>query len=179
METTEVSNKKEPLPIGGLLFLVAIGVVFAPLRVLHLIVTTYPTIFSDGTWEALTSQNSEFYSPFWGPVLIGELTVNVVFLVVGVYMAYLFFTKKAVFPKWYFGLALFSSAFIILDAYLVSLIMPEIEMFDSDTQKEFFRSLFSLLVWSPYLLFSQRAKDTFVVRNDQYLSTQDGEVIVD
>lgn len=162
METSEVSENKESLKIGGWLIIVAIGVILSPLRLIHLVGTTYPSIFSDGTWEALTTVGSEAYSPIWGPFLIGEITVNLIMILLGLYLAYLFFTKKTALPKWYFGLALFSTIFILLDSYMVTLVIPDTEVFDSETLKEFGRSLVSLLVWSPYLLFSQRAKDTFV-----------------
>ena len=162
METSEVSKTKEPLKVGGWLIIVAIGVVLSPLRLIHLLGTTYPPIFTDGTWEAITTKTSEAYSPIWGPFLLGEIFINVILVLIGIYLAYLFFTKKAALPKWYFGVALFSAVFILIDAYIVTLVLPDMEVFDSETLKEFGRSLVSLLVWSPYLLFSQRSKDTFV-----------------
>lgn len=165
MDTSDVQVTKQPLKIGGWLILVAIGVVLSPIRLLMLMGTTYPGIFMDGTWEILTIEGSASYSPIWAPFLLGEIFVNAVFLILGLYLAYLFFTKKASLPKWYLGLALCSSVFIVVDAYIVTLVLPEAEVFDQETLKEFFRSLVSLLIWSPYLLLSQRAKDTFINPN--------------
>jgi len=162
MEVSEVSKNKDPLRIGGWLILVALGVILSPLRLLHLLSTTYPAIFTDGSWEALTTQGSEVYSPIWAPFLIGEIIVNVAMVLLGFYLAYLFFTKKTALPRWYLGLALFSSVFIMIDAYLVTLVVPNMDVFDAETMKELGRSLVSLLIWSPYLIYSQRSKDTFV-----------------
>ncbi|MCU8150880.1 DUF2569 domain-containing protein [Vibrio vulnificus] len=161
METTEVSERNEPLKIGGWLILIAIGVIIAPVRLFYFVGVSYPSIFTDGTWEALTTYGSEIYSPLWGPIIIGEIVGNLLFAFLGLYLAYLFFTKKSVFPKWYLGLTITSTVFLLIDAYLVSIVAPEIEMFNSDTTLEVVRSLFSLCVWSPYLLFSQRSKGTF------------------
>ncbi|EJO3996405.1 DUF2569 domain-containing protein, partial [Vibrio vulnificus] len=94
-------------------------------------------------------------------IIIGEIVGNLLFAFLGIYLAYLFFTKRSVFPKWYLGLTITSTAFLLIDAYLVSIVAPEIEMFNSDTTLEVVRSLFSLCVWSPYLLLSQRSKGTF------------------
>lgn len=153
---------KVPRDIGGWLILVALGIVFAPLRILYFLSTTYPPIFTDGTWEALTTETSEAYSPIWGPYLLSEIVVNLALVGASFYLVFLFFTKKSNFPKWYAGLAVFSAIFILLDAYMVTLVVPDMPMFDAETAKEFGRSLVSCLVWTPYLFLSQRSKETFV-----------------
>ncbi|HBN90489.1 MULTISPECIES: DUF2569 domain-containing protein [Rheinheimera] len=164
MEKLDTKETKQPLEVGGWLILVAIGVILSPLKSIYFMGITYPSIFADGTWEKLTTEGSDVYSPIWGPFLIGEILINILFICLGVYIAYLFFTKKAALPKWYFAVAISSSIFILADAYVVTLVLPEMQIFGEETIKEFGRSLVSLLVWSPYLLFSQRAKDTFVIR---------------
>jgi len=76
MEAFEAKNTKEtatPRRIGGWLILVGIGVVFTPLKIIFLLSTTYPPLFSDGAWEAITTVGSEAYSPIWGPLIIGEV----------------------------------------------------------------------------------------------------------
>lgn len=162
METAEGSQTNEPLRIGGWLILIAIGIVITPVRLFYFIGITYPPIFTDGTWELITTQGSAVYSPLWGPILIGEIVINLMFALVGIYLAYLFFTKRSVFPKWYLGLAVTSTAFILVDAYIVSLVLPEMELFDSETVQELIRGLITLCIWSPYLFLSQRAKNTFI-----------------
>jgi len=148
--------------IGGWLILVAIGIVVTPIRIIMLIMATYPEIFLTGVWEALTTQGSEAYSPLWAPILIIEILINSGMLLAWLYMAYLFFSKKVVFPKWYIGLAVFSLVFIIADAFAIKLVMPSEPVFDPDTIKELMRSLFMVVVWVPYMLISKRVKATFV-----------------
>ena len=156
-------HDQEPRKIGGWLILVAIGVVFSPLRICFSLVTIFPPIFSDGTWEALTTVGSEFYSPLWAPLLIGEIVFNLSIFLASIYVAYLFFSKKKEFPISYAGLAIISIAFILVDAFLVTMILPEIPIFDSETISALIPSLGALVIWTPYLFLSQRSKKTFVL----------------
>ena len=88
-----MSEEKNLEGIGGWLILVAIGIVITPIRIVMLIMTTYPEIFSTGVWEALTTQGSEAYNPLWAPIIIGEILINSGLILVWLYMAYKFFTK--------------------------------------------------------------------------------------
>lgn len=62
--------------IGGWLILIAIGIIISPIRFVILIMMTYPEIFSQGIWEALTTQGSDAYNPLWMPIIITELIIN-------------------------------------------------------------------------------------------------------
>ncbi|MCP9495012.1 MAG: DUF2569 domain-containing protein [Pyrinomonadaceae bacterium MAG19_C2-C3] len=159
-DNVEQENTSEG--IGGWLILVAIGVVISPLRLLAFTVGTYPEIFSSGAWQILTTPSSEAYNPMWAPFLVGEILINTGLILASLYMAYLFFSKKTNFPKWYIGIACFSLVFVIIDAFAMKLVMPDEPIFDSDTIKELLRSLFAVIIWVPYMLVSKRVKATFV-----------------
>lgn len=162
METIENIDKKEPLAIGGWLIIVAIGVVLSPVRQFFYIGTNYPAFFTNGTWDALTLPSSDAYIPYFGTFFISEILINLMMAIAGIYLIYLFFNKKSNLPKWYFGLALVSTILIIINAYVASLLVPGLEAFDPETMKEIARSVVPLIIWSPYLIYSQRSKDTFV-----------------
>jgi hypothetical protein len=162
-ENLELKSKPEPRKIGGWLILVALGLLLNPLRLCMSLVVTFPPILIDGTWGSLTTPGSEYYSPLWGPLLLVEIIVNLFMVAVSLYLAYLFFTKKEEFPTWYAGLALFSLVFVLVDAYLVTMILPEIPMFDYETITALIPALGSLLIWTPYLFLSQRSKETFIL----------------
>ncbi|WP_307005536.1 DUF2569 family protein [Acinetobacter baylyi] len=48
------------------------------------------------------------------------------------------------------------------DASLIKLILPNEEIFDSDTASELMRSIFYGMIWIPYMMFSKRVKVNFV-----------------
>jgi hypothetical protein len=162
LEQLDESKNGNPIKIGGWLILVAIGLILSPFQLLNYLITTYPDIFFDGRWEAATTQGSAMYSPIWGPFIIGEIFANLSMTVISIYLIFLFFTKRTNFPVWYFGLSLFSIIFILLDAYILTLVMPQMEMLGSNTLKELVGSLIPLVIWSPYLIYSKRSRDTFV-----------------
>ena len=157
-----MTEKQSLEGIGGWLILVAIGIIVTPIRIVWLLMTVYPEMFSLGVWEALTSQGSEFYDPLWAPIIIAELLINCGLLVVSLYLAYKFFTKSKDFPKWFIGIAIFSLVWIIADAFAIKLVLPSEPIFDSETTQQLIRALIQVLIWVPYMLVSQRVKATFI-----------------
>lgn len=158
----DMSTKEEYSSIGGWLILVGIGVVVSPFRLLIELFNIYLPIFKDGTWEALTTYGSEAYNEAFSYLLIGEIVFNFLLMLASMYLIYLFFAKKYLFPKLYIWIILISLVMIPLDSFFVSSIFPDIKMFDSDTAKDFARTLFFGLIWIPYMLISKRVKGTFV-----------------
>lgn len=157
-----MSNEEKDLKgIRGWLILIAISIVFSPIKLLTLL-PKYSEIFSNGAWQALTTQGSEVYNPFWAPILIFEIIGNIGMLLAWLYLGYLFFSKKILFPKAYIALAIFGLVFILADAFAVKLILPNEPVFGPDTTKEVFSALFMVVVWVPYMLRSKRVKATFV-----------------
>ena len=157
-----MENQIGPKGLGGWLILVGLGVVITPFRLLAIYVPLYLGIFKNGTWEALTTAGSESYHALWGPLLVGEILCNFGVIAVSIYMMYLYFAKHYLFPKFYIGLIIFSLVFIPLDAWLVSIILPNQPMFDPSTLKELARTLIAGFIWVPYMLVSKRVKATFV-----------------
>lgn len=148
--------------LGGWLILVGLGVVLSPFRLLYFAATTYPPIFIENYWGALTAVGSLAYRPYWGSLLIGEIVINSALVLVGFSLIYLFFSKHYLFPKVYIAVLVFSLVFIGADAWLVSLVLPEEPMFDPDTLREVARALGGVVVWVPYMLVSKRVRATFV-----------------
>lgn len=148
--------------LRGWLILVAIGIVLSPFKILVLIYTTYISIFTQGTWEAITTPGMDAYSPLWAPILIGEIAINISLTLVWVYIAVIFFSKKRTFPKWYIGTLLFTLVFILLDAVAIKAVLPEEPVFDPQTIKDLTRTVVATLIWVPYMLISKRVKATFI-----------------
>ena len=154
----EIDEKKG---LGGWLILVGLGVVLTPIRILATYIPIYKPIFEDGTWEALTTVGSEAYNPMWAPLLIGEIVFNFLMVVASLSLIYLFFSKHYQFPKIYISIVAASLIFIPFDAWVVTKVIPEEQMFDPETTKEFIRTLSGAVIWVPYMLVSKRVKATF------------------
>ena len=157
-----MTEEKKLEGLGGWLILVGLGIIFSPLRIIVQIFPVYSEIFSNGSWEAITTPEAEAYNPLWAPILIGEITINGGLVLVWMFIAFLFFSRKKVFPKWYIGILVFTLGFILVDTLAIKAVLPSEPIFDPDTIKEFARSLIATLIWVPYMLISKRVKATFV-----------------
>lgn len=157
-----LANNERLSGLGGWLILVGIGLFVAPTRWLIFVVQTYPPIFRDGNWELVTTPGTESYHQLWAPLLIGEIVGNILFIVAGIFLIFLFFQRSRRFPSLYIAMMVANLMFIIADAWLLTFILPNEPMFDSDTVREAGRSAGALLVWGPYMSVSERVKNTFV-----------------
>lgn len=122
----------------------------------------YTEIFNEGYWEVLTTPGSLAYDPLWSPILISEIAVNTGLIIALLYMIFLFFSKKRLFPKYYIGILLFTLVFMVADMLALKVVLPNEPMFDPETTKEFIRSIIGALIWIPYMLVSKRVKATFI-----------------
>lgn len=157
-----MTEEKSLEGLGGWLILVGLGIIISPIRIAVQIYQIYSGIFSNGSWTALTTPGTETYNPLWAPILIGEVAINGGLFLMWVFIAFLFFSKKRVFPKFYIGILLFTLTFILLDALATRSVLPNVPIFDDETIKAFGQSLIASLIWVPYMLVSKRVKATFV-----------------
>jgi Protein of unknown function (DUF2569) len=144
------------------LILVGLGVVISPIKMIIQDFSLYSEMFSSGAFATLTTPGTKAYNPLWSPILFTELTINSGLFVASIFVAFLFFSKKKLFPKWYISVLLFSLIFILIDALAVKLVLPKEPVFDAVTAKEFIRTLISSMIWVPYMLVSKRVKATFI-----------------
>lgn len=151
-----------PSGLSGWLVLVCIGLILTPIRLAFFLLQTYPPIFRDGTYQLLTTPGGENYHPYWGPLMITEIAVNIGFIVTALVLLFLFFRKSWWFPKIYVALVLVNLGFMLVDAYAVTLILPTQPLFDEETAREFGFSVIVAMIWIPYMLISKRVKNTFV-----------------
>ena len=148
--------------LRGWLILVGFGVVVSPFGILATFNSNFLPIFYDGTWEAMSTVGSEAYSPLLMSIIIVEIVYNLAMFAIYFYLIYLFFVKHYLFPTFYIAIVAITLIFILLDAWLVSLILHDVSMFDPDTTKDFSRAFITCIIWIPYMLVSKRVKATFV-----------------
>ena len=70
--------------------------------------------------------------------------------------------KKKSFPKNYIFISLFVVLYIPVDAYLVSVVVPNEKVLDGELIKTFFQAMLSGAIWIPYMLKSERVRNTFI-----------------
>ena len=149
-------------PIGGWLWLLAIGVVINPFRSIILLWPLYSDLFQSGAFQILSNpENPEYISGFWS-LILAEILINFTVTFVLFWQFLLFFQKKKLFKIVFICTNLFTIAFILVDSIAVKFVFPQMPLFNSDTLQELARSLVVVLIWVPYLLFSERVKETFV-----------------
>lgn len=151
-----------PAGLSGWLVLVGLGLFVTPIRLAIFLLQTFPPIFRDGTWGTLTTPGSAPYHPLWAPLLLAEMIINFCFIVMSIYLLFLFFRKSARFPKLYVVFLLSNLAFLLADAFAVTIVLPNQPVMDPNTAREFGRSIVSASIWVPYLFLSKRVKNTFV-----------------
>lgn len=153
-------QQKELKGIGGWLYLVAFGVIVAPLR---LAVEYYPMLidYFTGGYEITTNPNSKAYVPHLELLLGMEMVANAFMLLLTLVLVVLFFSKHRWFPRVFIFLCVFTPLFLIADAMAVQMVMPSIEVYDTTLVREIARSVIYSLIWIPYMLVSKRVKNTF------------------
>ena len=87
---------------------------------------------------------------------------NLAFLAAGLALIVLFFLRSRRFPALFIGTAVANLLYVLGDAWLGSIVLPDEPMFDADTAREVGSSAVGVLVWVPYMLASKRVKNTFV-----------------
>ena len=160
--TQAAEDEPAPVGLGGWLILVGIGVVVSPFVIGLSSYGTFMPIFEDGSWEYLTTPGTEGYHSWWGPVVIGEIAFNFALLVGHVILIALFFLKKKLFPSMYILLVVINIVGVLADAAIAKVLLPDIPFFDEETKRTLLRSLFSAMIWVPYMHVSRRVKATFV-----------------
>ena len=109
-----MAEEKNLKGLGGWLIFVGLGIILAPLRIMNQAFLAYSHLFSNGAWESLTKPGSEANDTILAMILLGELIVSVGLVLAWVFIAFLFFAKKRLFPKYYISILLFSLGVMLL-----------------------------------------------------------------
>ena len=159
MELALVLSAAEPRGIGGWLVLMAIGLVIQPFRLLSFVAQDLRAFESD-TWRRLTTPSSPAYHPAWGLVLVAETVANGLFLAGSFVLLYLFFKKRAVFPRVAIGFLVASALFQVLEVVVTGALLGGATQGKEIGQ--LMLAVVSAAVWIAYLALSRRVAATFV-----------------
>lgn len=149
-------------PIGGWLFLIAIGLVVSPFRVGNMLLGTYWPLFRDGTWQQLTTPGTEAYHALWAPLLVFEIVGNLGLLVLGLIALVRFVRRSRRAPKAVIVWLAWAAGYGLMDFFGADLIPYVKASDDAESARELMRALLVAAIWIPYFLNSKRVKATFV-----------------
>ena len=157
------SRSEAPLKIGGVLILVAIGLILSLVQNLGHFLGNLAPFRQAQVWERLTTPGWTSYHPNWKPVLLFELVSSSAILGLTAVAVALFFRKQRVFPKFIVIVIPIIFILILVGYYLSGLIPAVAESPDYSKQSSMLIvRLVALHVWIPYFLLSDRVKKTFV-----------------
>lgn len=156
---------KELKGLGGWLILVGIGVVFTPVIIARDFLKVL-NFFFENNWEMLIDPNSEIYQPQLFYFICAEFVANLLLLIASIYALYLFFSRHYKFPNFYICLIFISFLVVLLDAIILSNLIPEAEAFNQSTIMELVKAIIRMCIWIPYLLVSVRVKNTFIEKRN-------------
>ncbi|MBC9910855.1 DUF3857 domain-containing protein [Chitinophaga varians] len=151
----------EPLPIGGWLSLLAIGLVFSPMY--ELMFLCKADVFNYEIWSTVSARRDMGNISLVQLYLVGEMIIRVFLLCYSVLLAVLFFNRRDTFPfalaTYYFATTLYLFVFNKINSHY----------FGESTQGNLLDTnsilwpLLRMALWVPYLLVSPRAKATFIM----------------
>ena len=148
--------------LGGWLILIQIGLWFTLVMLLAQISQSVLPILNTETWEILTSKDSGYYHPLWGPMIIFEAIYNILFLLFTVYVIVAFYRKKAILPRLMIIFYSLSLTVVIVDSLMLSQIPMARELADGSSIRDIARSAIACAIWIPYFIKSERVQNTFV-----------------
>lgn len=152
----------EPRGLGGWLILPAIGLCITPVRMLMVLAADFLPIFREGYWEILTTPGSAAYHYLYAPLIIYEIAANLAFALFAVVLLFLFFRKSHRFPPLCIAYYAANVLFVVSDWVLGGCIPDLAAQPDPGAMQELVRSVVGAGIWIPYMLRSQRVKNTFV-----------------
>lgn len=151
------SVEQYPLPIGGWLILVAIGVSLTPLRIVYDLLNEENNFYNSSVWTSLWQSNQLGIFAF----LTVELMYNITFLFFSVLVIVLFFQRRSSLPiliSFFYGL---SFGITLVDMLVASYV---VDVSFKDNLTDILQPLLVAVIWIPYFNYSERVEETFICR---------------
>ncbi len=155
------SKTKAIKGIGGWLYLVAAGIIFSPILIMSGILEIQK-LFNDPGIVPYLDINSPYFNRDFYTLIFGELFYNLGLFVGYVYLGYLFFSKNRWCPRIYIALSVINLVAVFVDPILVERVAGESLAHDPDVLREKGKAILNMLIWVPYMLFSNRVRNTFI-----------------
>ena len=89
------------------------------------------------------------------------MTLNITFILLFIYLAYLFFTKNYKFHKVFIFIRIMCVVFIIVDIF-ITISVFDVSVIDQEVIKDLVGAIIQCMICIPYFRKSERVKNTFV-----------------
>lgn len=164
MANATLPNARHPVfqLFTGWLLLMTAGVLALPLRLFLFIYEDLLPAFSAEAWSLLTTPGTMAYHPLNRPVLLFELTGNLVLLAAALLLAVLFFQRRRRFPPLMAGFLTLALAFYVADYFAAHQLPAVADYPDPDSIRDLIGAFFICAGVIAYLRRSTRVKASFV-----------------
>ncbi len=164
LEVSKKDNKYNQWWNWWLIFL-CIRIVFASCTLIWSIYTKYVFEINKWTYASLINENSPYFIEHtWSLIWFGIIG-NLVFAIWGIYLVYLFFWKKKIFPLMYIAYASTWFIFMLFVEYFNGLQRWLTKTFPDEVIRKITILWFWLFIWWIYILVSKKVKSTFINNN--------------
>jgi len=154
-----------PPQIGGWLMVMAIGVFISPLNIFNGLIKA--SIFSNSMWLQLDkATNATHNVSILQLLLVTELASQIAMLVFSLLLVSLFYNKRDTFPKAMIAFLACSLTFNVLDNLACNYIFEK-KSWDTENIRQILQSFLAAAIWIPYLMRSERVKETFVMPHEK------------
>jgi transglutaminase-like putative cysteine protease len=156
--------------LGGWLILPMIGLIFSVPTVLYS--TLSWDYFNANALHRYFDSLSPFYNPVYGTISVLECLFNLCIAAMGVMLLLLISRRRTSFPRLMCIYLVTNFAFLLLELF----VLDSLDVLDESALQPVYtqlgRSLISCLIWVPYMLVSERVKQTFTVMRHQVVAPE-------
>ncbi|GKX65901.1 DUF2569 domain-containing protein [Inconstantimicrobium mannanitabidum] len=147
--------------IRGILIIVAIGRILAPLIMLFSLKSFYDALFTQSGLELIEKISTIGHAPDFKAYITFDFYECAIIILLDLIVLYLFFRKKKIFPK----VMIAFCVVMLLEAIFKDTMLSSIFSLGSTLRgenKALVAPLISAIIWIPYFTRSERVKNTFV-----------------
>ncbi len=149
--------------LGGWLVLVAIGLLLRPITAVLSLRQSWGS-FSAGNWYDLTNPAGARFRALWAPYFMYVIIGNLAIVAANIFLAVMFFQRRRRFPTLFIWLLGFEAAIVIANAVFNRMLsVPTDQSLDpGGVSRAILQAVAGAAIWIPYMLTSNRVKNTFV-----------------
>ncbi|PSL35618.1 DUF3857 domain-containing protein [Chitinophaga ginsengisoli] len=157
-----------PPQIGGWLVLMGIGVFTSPLNIFNGLLKA--SIFNNSMWQQLDkATNATHNLSILQLLLVTELASQIAMLVLSLLLVSLFYKKRDTFPRAMIFFLACNLTINVLDNLACNYIFEK-KGWDRENIMQIVQSFVAAAIWIPYLMMSERVKETFIMPHDKEIT---------